>query len=157
MANDPESKLPELVSKTFAEATIPVPLFALVHVKNLQADLASLQADYERAKNEVIISGNRQVETEKQLLDLRIRLREKALALDDMSRQVEVFRLIAQKNCAEASSMRSSLERSQGELSITQHRLADARLEIEMLRRILAATQYAGTGGDVSPTSFDSC
>ncbi len=153
-ANKPESRLPELNSKSWAEATIPVPLFALVHVKNLQSELAFLRAESDRLRSHIHFNAIHQVETQKQLLDLRTRLQEKELAFDNMSCQAHIFRLAAQRNCDEALYMQTSLEQSQGELSIAQFRLEGAKLEIEMLRRILETTQHIGAGDDVSLNYF---
>ncbi|KAF8320979.1 uncharacterized protein EI90DRAFT_2585833 [Cantharellus anzutake] len=136
-----ESNSQETNTKSWAEATIPVPLFALVHVKNLQNDLAALRSEYERTQVQLQTADNR-------VQDLQARIGEKEIAIDDISRQVQVVRCVAQRNAAEASSMRSSLEHSQGELSTTQLQLAEARLEIEMLRRILATIQHKSAGTD---------
>jgi hypothetical protein len=119
--------------KTWAEATIPTPLFAEFHLKNLREDLSAAQAKYERAQrrlesalieNRSLFSQNRRIisERDKAVRERDSLLREKEIYL----REKELLVSAGLRLETSVADLRTEASELRGELlraSVTIHEL----------------------------------
>ncbi|KAF9505035.1 hypothetical protein BS47DRAFT_1386076 [Hydnum rufescens UP504] len=105
-------------STSWAEATIPIPLFTIIHLKNLRAELASLQTEHTSVKSQLHAALNSKRIAERTVEELSVAQEQWRVQRDWLSRECEAHKSAAEERksdlhalVAEVRSLRERVKR----------------------------------------------